>query len=180
MIGAVILKLALRGAMDDLNNRRKDKIIANYAEDAVIIYPGKMSVSGTRKGKAAVKEFFDKYFDQFVEEHCVARETYIKNTFALGLTNTMAIRFHTRRTNKAGKTPENTGITALRIRGGKVVELQDFCFDVENSGRCGASRLLRIAERTASGCGALLGWLPRLFRLPCLVVRRLAQHPPAD
>ena len=47
MIGAVILKLALRNAMDDLNNRRKDKIIANYADDAVIIYPGKMSVSGT-------------------------------------------------------------------------------------------------------------------------------------
>ena len=70
MIGAVILKLALRGAMDDLNNRRKDKIIANYADDAVIVYPGKMSVSGTRKGKAAVKEFFDKYFDQFIEEHC--------------------------------------------------------------------------------------------------------------
>jgi hypothetical protein len=29
MVGAVILKLALRGAMDDLNSRRKDKIIAN-------------------------------------------------------------------------------------------------------------------------------------------------------
>ena len=131
MIGAVILKLALRGAMNDLNQRRKDKIIANYADDAVIIYPGKMSVSGTRKGKAAVKEFFDKYFDQFVEEHCEARETYIKNIFALGLTNTIAIRFHTRRTNKAGKTLENTGITALKIKGGKVVELQDFYFDVE-------------------------------------------------
>ncbi len=82
-----------------------------------------MSVSETRKGKAAVKEFFDKYFDQLVEEHCKARETYIKNIFALGLTNTIAIRFHTRRTNKAGKTLENTGITALKIRGGKVVEL---------------------------------------------------------
>jgi len=109
--------------MDDLNNRRKDKIIANYADDAVIIYPGKMPVSGTHKGKAAVKKFFDRYFDPSVEEHCVASETYIRNTFALGLTNTIAIRFHTRRTNKAGKTLENTGITALKIRGGRVVEL---------------------------------------------------------
>jgi ketosteroid isomerase-like protein len=82
-------------------------------------------VSGTRKGKAAVKEFFNKYFDQFTEEHCEARETNIKNIFALGLTNTYAIRFHTRRTNKAGKTLENTGMTALKIRGGKVVELQE-------------------------------------------------------
>jgi hypothetical protein len=49
MIGAVILKLALRGAIDDLNNRRKDKIIANYADDAVIIYPGKLSTSGGQR-----------------------------------------------------------------------------------------------------------------------------------
>jgi ketosteroid isomerase-like protein len=125
MIGAVILKLALRNAMDDLNNRRKDKIIANYADDAVIIYPGKMSVSGTRKRKAALKEFFDEYFDQFIEEHCEVRGTYIKNIFALGLSNTIATRFHTRRTNKAGKTLENTGITALKIKGGKVIELQE-------------------------------------------------------
>ena len=60
MIGAVILKRALRGAMDDLNHRRKDKIVANCADDAVLIYPGKFSMSGTRKGKASVKEFFDK------------------------------------------------------------------------------------------------------------------------
>jgi len=123
MIGAAISKLARRGAMNELNHRRNDKMITSYTDDAVITYPGKMWVSGTCKGRAAVKEFFDKHFHQFVEEHCVARETYIKNMFGLGLTNTIAIRFHTRRTNKAGKTLENTGITALKIRGGRVVEL---------------------------------------------------------
>jgi len=46
MIGAVILKRAPRGAMNDRNNRRKDKIIANYADDTVIIYPGKFSTRG--------------------------------------------------------------------------------------------------------------------------------------
>jgi ketosteroid isomerase-like protein len=49
----------------------------------------------------------------------------------LGLSNTIAIRFHAKRTNKGGKTLENTGITALKIKGGKVIELQDFYFDVE-------------------------------------------------
>jgi ketosteroid isomerase-like protein len=130
--------------MDDLNNRRKDKIIANYADDAVIIYLGKMSVSRTRKGKAAVKEFFDKYFDQFIEEHCEARETYIKNIFALRLTNTIAIGFRTRRTNKAGKTLEHTGIAALKIRGGKVIELQDFYSGVLWDGDPGFSALLAL------------------------------------
>ena len=131
MIGAIILKLALRGAMDDLNKRNKEKIIASFADDAVIIYPGRMSVSGVRKGKAAIKEFFDKYFDQFPEEHCVAKETYIKNILALGLSNTIAIRFQKRITNKAGQTFENSGISVLTLRRGKVVEMQDFYFDVE-------------------------------------------------
>ena len=66
MIAAVLSKLAPRGAIDGLNHRSKDKMIASYTDDAVITYPGKMSVSGTRKGRAAVKEFFDKHFDQFV------------------------------------------------------------------------------------------------------------------
>lgn len=121
MIGAVISKLARRGAMNELNHRRKDKMIASYTDDAVITYPGKMSLSGTRKGRAAAKEFCDKHFDRFTEEHCEARETYMKNMFGLGLTNTIDIRFHTRKTNKASKTLENTGITALKIRGGRVV-----------------------------------------------------------
>jgi ketosteroid isomerase-like protein len=131
MIGAIILKLALRGAMDDLNKRNKEKIIASFADDATIIYPGRMSVSGVRKGKAAIKEFFDKYFDQFPEEHCVAKETYIKNILALGLSNTIAIRFQKRIANKAGQTFENSGISVLTLRRGKVVEMQDFYFDVE-------------------------------------------------
>jgi ketosteroid isomerase-like protein len=129
-MGVVILKPALRGAMNDLNNRRKDRIIAIYADDAVLIYPRKFSMSGTRKGKAAIKEFFDKYLDPFTDEHCVARETYIRNLFALRLATAIAIRFHTRRTNKAAMVFENTGITALKTRGGKVVHLQDYYFDV--------------------------------------------------
>ncbi len=39
MIGAVIVEVALRGAMTDLNQRRKDKIIAKYANDAT--YPAR-------------------------------------------------------------------------------------------------------------------------------------------
>ena len=131
MIKAAISKLARRGALNELNHRRKDKMIASYTDDAVITYPGKMSVSGMRKGKAAIKEFFDKYFDQFPEEHCVAKETYIKNILALGLSNTIAIRFQKKVKNKAGQTFENSGISVLTIRWGKVVEMQDFYFDVE-------------------------------------------------
>ena len=183
MIGAAISKLARRGAMNELNHRRKDKMIASYADDAVITYLGRMSVSGTRKGRPVVREFFDKHFDQFVDEHCVARETYIRNIFARGLSNTIAIIFHTitlEEPTKPGRRWTTRGQLPSRSRAAKSLNCRISASTWTNSGRCGASRLLRIAERTASGCGALLGWLPRFFRLACLVVRRLAQHPPAD
>jgi ketosteroid isomerase-like protein len=131
MIGALMLKIALRSTLDDLNNRRKDRIVSHYAEDAVLTYPGKFSMSGVHRGRAAITVFFDKYFDQFVEEHCEVRETFIKNIFALGPSNTIAIRFHTRRTNKQGKTLENSGVTVIKVRMGKVVELQDYYSDVD-------------------------------------------------
>ncbi len=131
MIGALILKLALRGAMKDLNQRRKDKIVASYTDDALIKYPGKMSVSGIRKGKAAVQEFFDRYFDQFPQENCVLKESYIKNILALGLSNTIAIRWEKTITNKTGQVFENSGVTVMKVRWGKVAEMLEFYYDVE-------------------------------------------------
>jgi len=131
MIGALILKLALRGAMKDLNQRRKDKIVASYTDDALIKYPGKMSVSGIRKGKAAVQEFFDRYFDQFPQENCVLKESYIKNILALGLSNTIAIRWEKTITNKAGQVFENSGVTVMKVRWGAVAEMLEFYYDVE-------------------------------------------------
>jgi ketosteroid isomerase-like protein len=131
MIGALILKMALRSTTKDLNGGRKDKIVSRYAEDAVLTYPGHFSMSGIHRGKGAIKVFFDRYFDQFVEEHCEVRETFIKNIFALGPSNSIAIRFHTRRTNKQGKTLENSGVTVIKVRMGKVVELQDYYSDVD-------------------------------------------------
>jgi hypothetical protein len=67
----------------------------------------------------------------FTEEHCVAQGTYVKNIFALRLTNAIAIRSHTKRTNKAVMLFENTGIAAPKIRGGKAIELPVFYFDAD-------------------------------------------------
>jgi hypothetical protein len=102
--------------VDDSGHSPNDKIVADCADAAVAIHPGK---------------FFHKYFDQSLDDGCVVKETYMKNIFALGSTNTIAIRFHTKRTNKAWVALENTGITALKIKGGEVIELPVFYFDAD-------------------------------------------------
>jgi ketosteroid isomerase-like protein len=57
--------------------------------------------------------------------------TYIKNIFALGPSNTIAVRSFTRKTNKQGETLENSGVTVIEVRWGQVVDLQDYYSDVD-------------------------------------------------
>ena len=57
----MILQLALRRAMDDSNSRRKNKIVSNQADEAVIVCSFKFSASRTRKGE--VVESQDFYLD---------------------------------------------------------------------------------------------------------------------
>ena len=69
MIGAVVVKRYVRKAFDYLMQRDMDTYLASWAEDAVFIYPGTMSVSGEVRGKKAVEAFFQKFFDQFPKWH---------------------------------------------------------------------------------------------------------------
>ena len=131
MVGALIFKWMLRNATADVNRRDFKRIVSHYADDAVLVYPGNMSVSGTWKGKQAIEEFFRRYEEQFTQECCVVQETFVKNPLGLGPSNTVAIRFEKTITNKGGEAFRASGMTLLRIRWGKVVENIEYFFDVD-------------------------------------------------
>ena len=131
MIGALLFKWMLRNATADVNRRDFKRIISHYADDAVLVYPGNMTVSGTWKGKQAIEEFFRKYEQQFTQECCVVQETFVKNLLGLGPSNTVAIKFEKTVTNKDGESFRASGMTLLRIKRGKVVENIEYFFDVD-------------------------------------------------
>lgn len=131
MIGAYVLKRMMGSGTNVMNDRDVEKILEHWRDDAVMIYPGKMSVSGRIEGKEDLKEFFAKFMVQFPELNFTINETYIKDMFAVGFSNTIASEFEVVYTNKHGETFENKGITVIKIKRGKVEQIEDYYFDTE-------------------------------------------------
>jgi len=131
MIGAYILKKMMGSGTDVMNERDVDKILTHWRDDAVMIYPGVTVVSGRSEGKVALQAFFRKFMEQFPEIKFSIKETYIKDMFAVGFSNSIASEFEVTYTNKHGETFENRGVTVIQIKNGKVQQIQDYYFDVE-------------------------------------------------
>lgn len=136
MIGAYVLKKMMGSGTDVMNERDVEKIIKHWRDDAVMIYPGaiysgSVSVSGRTEGKAALRVFFAKFMEQFPELTFTIKETYIKDMFAIGFSNTIASEFEVTYTNKHGETFENKGVTVIQIKRGKVAQIEDYYFDSE-------------------------------------------------
>ena len=132
MLGAIILKTIMGSGTNSMNNRDVGEILKHWRDDAVMIYPGSTIVSGRSEGKEALHRFFTLFMEQFPEQmDFQIDETYIKNMFALGLTNTIASEFSVSYTNKHGESFQNSGVTVISIRHGKVAQIQDYYFDVD-------------------------------------------------
>jgi len=131
MIGALLFKLMAGSAIEALNRRDMNKIVSSFKDDAVFIYPGTLSVSGRYEGKKAIEEFFRKFFDQFTEIHFKTRSVYVKNIFGLGLSNTIALEWENRLTNRKGETYENCGVGTDKVSWGKVVFHHEYYFDTD-------------------------------------------------
>ena len=132
MIGAILFKLMAGSAMDALNSRDVPKLLNNWAEDAVFVYPGNLSVSGTYHGRKAAEEFFNKFFDQFPEVHFKCTGVFIKNIFAIGPANTVSIQWENVLVNKNGERFENCGMNVTKVGWkAKALHVRDYYFDAQ-------------------------------------------------
>lgn len=131
MIGALILKTVMGSGTNVMNERNVDAILKHWRDDAVMIYPGNTVVSGRTEGKPALREFFSQFMEQFPQMDFRIDDTYIRNMFALGLSNTIASEFSVTYTNKHGEQFENCGVTVITLKHAKVAKIQDYYFDVD-------------------------------------------------
>jgi ketosteroid isomerase-like protein len=132
MIGAIILKSMLdRTGTDQINQRNVGQLLSHWTDDATLIYPGNLPFSGEMRGKAMLTAFFEIYLEQFPELEFKTQNSFIKNMFAIGTTNTLAIETAIKYTNRWGYTFENTVTSILELRQGKVYYDKDYYFDVD-------------------------------------------------
>jgi len=130
MIGALIARRAIAGSFEALNRHDLAKFMSAWREDGTFIYPGEIPASGTFKGKSAVEGWFRNFFDQFPRIKFNVQDICVRNIFAVGGTNVVAVHWNLQLTNRSGRAGQNSGVTVISISGGKVVMVRDFIFDL--------------------------------------------------
>lgn len=103
MIGALFAKLLARRSFDAINKRDVDSLLASWHEDAVLTYSGKLSVSGTREGKQAIRTWFQHFKERVPTRTFRPRAVCVENIFDVFGTNVVAIVWEDRPINKNGK-----------------------------------------------------------------------------
>lgn len=131
MIGAIIVKSKVRSAFASLNRRDLPGFLSGWAEDATFIYPGNISVSGKMEGKKSVEGWFRKYLEQFPTLKFTLRSVSVQNIFAFGGTNVVAVEWDINLTNREGRDFQNSGVTIITVRKGRVILVRDYMFDTE-------------------------------------------------
>ena len=113
-----------------MNRHDLPTFMSAWRDDGVFIYPGEIWASGTFEGKAAVEGWFRKFFNQFPKIHFDIQNICVKNIFAMSGTNVVAVHWNINLTNREGRVGQNSGVTVISIKGGKVSHIKDFIFDL--------------------------------------------------
>jgi ketosteroid isomerase-like protein len=133
MIGALVARKTIAGSFEALNRHDLSKFMSAWHDDGVFIYPGEISASGTFRRKSAVEGWFRNFFDQFPKIQFDIQDMCVRNIFALGGNNVIAVHWIVQLTNREGRVGQNSGVSVITIKGGKVVQVQDFIFDLGNN-----------------------------------------------
>jgi ketosteroid isomerase-like protein len=130
MIGALIAKKAIANAFEAMNRHDLSGFMARWRDDGVFIYPGEIPASGTFQGKSAVEGWFRNFFEQFPRIQFDVQDICVRNIFTLTGNNVVAVHWNIQLTNRDGREGQNSGVTVISIKGGKVSLVKDFIFDL--------------------------------------------------
>ena len=123
MLGAIISKQKVRTAFSYFNDRNMDKFLSLWDDNAIFIYPGNVSVSGTNKGKSAVSAWFNNLMDAGPSVHFSIKSICVDNIFDLIGINVITVEWDNSVTNRKGINILVSGVSAIRIKKGKIIKV---------------------------------------------------------
>jgi len=129
MIGALIAKYKINHAFDALNRRDFEAFLSDWRDDCTFIYPGNVPASGKFEGKDAIAKWFKNFLDQFPKLTFTVKNLCVDNVFDFVGTNTVAAHWDINYTNKDGKEIQNSGVSVINIKFGKVDLVTDYYLD---------------------------------------------------
>ena len=128
MIATFVLKAVVRNSFKALNAHQLDHFLAGWDDHATFDYPGNLSVSGRFTGKAQIREWFSRMFEQYPEIDFTPRHICVESIFDLTGNNQAMVQVDIKLTNKSGVTVSNSAVICLKIRNRKVVAARDYFF----------------------------------------------------
>ncbi len=131
MLGAIFAKQKVRTAFSYFNDRNMDKFLSMWDDNAVFTYPGNVSVSGTNEGKRAVSAWFENLMNAGPSVHFAIKNICVSNIFDLIGTNVITVEWDNSVTNRKGNKMLVSGVSVVRIKKGKILEVCDYIFDPE-------------------------------------------------
>ncbi len=130
MIGAFLAKRSVEKGFAAFNRRDLDTYLQNWSKDAILIYPGDIpGVSGTYEGIEAIREWYERDFEQFPTLQLSLESVAISNILDMTGNNVLAIHWKVKATNRQGKSIDNSGVNVIDIERGRVIRIQTYIFD---------------------------------------------------
>lgn len=137
MLGVLITKIKVRQGFRQFSNHELEKFLANWRDDAYLVYPGDVPASGRMEGKPAIEKWFRNFFEQFTYINFTVNNVCVDNIFDLTGTNAVAVYWDFEGTNRDGYSVKNNGFTMLSLKFGKVTSARDFFFNTGTEFRMG-------------------------------------------
>ena len=131
MLGAIIAKRKVRSAFEYFNDRDMEKFLSLWDDNAIFIYPGNVSASGTNTGKTAVSAWFNNLMNAGPSVHFSLKSICVDNIFDLFGTNVITVEWDNSVTSRKGTNMIVSGVSVVRIKKGKVIKVCDYIFDSE-------------------------------------------------
>ena len=130
MIGALIAQRRATRSLEALNRHDLTRYLQGWADDGVFVYPGTIpGISGSHVGKAAVRAFFQRLFEQFPMLQFTIRHVMVEKILGLGMNNVLAIHWDVVTENRQGRKGKTHGVSIVSLRRGKVIRVEDYLFD---------------------------------------------------
>ena len=85
-------------------------------------------MSGKHHGVENIRKWWEKFFIQFPESKFTCNRVLIKNCFAFGASNEIALDWSVVAMSKDQKKFTNSGVSIVQIKRGKIVHFKDYFF----------------------------------------------------
>jgi ketosteroid isomerase-like protein len=132
MIGVLIAKALARRSYDAINRGDVAGFMASWSESARLTYPGNLSVSGTRIGKAEIEAWFHHFKEAIPIRTFRPISISVSNIFDFLGNNVIAVQWENRPVNRRGEEFYIRGATISTARRGKITDSITYVFEYEH------------------------------------------------